>query len=422
MKGKPMKRLFPEKVFWGTGVCLFLSMFSGVQTGVSAATLEKALTDGTPSLNLRYRFEWVDQEGIKKKADASTVRSTLGYKTGDFMKFSAFVEFEDVRPVGFEKFNSTANGKTDYPVVADPEDTEINQASLSYTASETTNIILGRQRIVLDNQRFIGDVGWRQNQQTFDALLVKSGIIPLTDLTYAYIGNVNRIFGEHHPANADFSMRSHIVHLAYSAPNFGRAVAYGYFLNFEEAGLDQNDNATVGLRFSGSYGPNDGVTLLYTAEYATQNDLAEGSNAIDADYLLLEGGGVLKGVTAKLSYEKLGGDGTYGFSTPLATGHAFQGWADKFLSTPADGIRDLFLTVSGKRYGVSVAVIYHSFSSDHGGYDYGDEMDMVAGRDFGTYYGASLKYAAYHADSNPDNVGGPSTDVNKLWLTGTFKF
>lgn len=417
-----MKRFFPEKVFWGTGVSLLLSILGWGQTDVSAAALEEALTGGTPTLNLRYRFEWVDQEDMEKKAAASTLRTALGYKTGDFMNFSAWVEFEDVRPVGFEKFNSTGNGKTQYPVVADPEDTEINQASLSYAAAGKTNVILGRQRIVLDNQRFIGDVGWRQNQQTFDALLIKSGIIPGAELTYAYIGNVNRIFGEHHPANADFSMRSHIVNIAYSVPNFGRLVAYGYFLNFEASGLDPNDNATVGLRLSGSYGPRDVWKLLYTAEYATQNDFAEGSNAIDADYLLLEGGGVVKGVTAKLSYEKLGGDGSYGFSTPLATGHAFQGWADKFLSTPADGIRDLFLTVSAKPYGVSVAVIYHSFSSDHGGYDFGDELDMVAGRDFGTYYGASLKYAAYHADSNPDNAGGPSTDVNKLWLTGTFRF
>ena len=50
-------------------------------------------------------------------------------------------------------------------------------------------------------------------------------------------------------------------------------------------------------------------------------------------------------VTVKAAYESLEGNGARGFSTPLATLHAFQGWADVFLNTPADGVDDASLTL-----------------------------------------------------------------------------
>ena len=40
--------------------------------------------------------------------------------------------------------------------------------------------------------------------------------------------------------------------------------------------------------------------------------------------------------------EYLEGNGTIGFSTPLATLHKFQGFADVFLTTPASGITDAY--------------------------------------------------------------------------------
>jgi Alginate export len=417
-----MNRFVLEKVFWVSGVCLFLALFFGVDGEVFGSTLDEALTGGTPSLSLRYRYERVDEQGKSHNAYANTLRTALGYRTGDFMNFTAFVQFEDVHAFGTENYNDTINGKTQYPVVADPEDTAVSQAYLAYATFERTNIIIGRQRIVLDNQRFIGDVAWRQHNQTFDALRVNTDLIAGTELTYAYIENVNRVFGEHHPTDSDFKMHTNILNISHPVFTLGTIVAYGYFLEFDDTAVNDNDSATIGLRFSGSYSPNEVLKLLYAAEYASQNDFAEGKNTIDADYFLLEVGGAVKGMTAKLSYEKLGGDGSYGFSTPLATLHAFQGWADKFLSTPNDGIRDLYVTVSAKPYDVKVAAIYHGFSSDHGSYNYGNELDLVAGRDFGKYWGAAVNYAVYHADSNSQNVGGPATDVNKLWLTGTFKF
>ena len=72
-------------------------------------------------------------------------------------------------------YNSTTNGKTTYPAVADPETYEINRLQLTNTRIPMTTVTLGRQRIVLDDQRFVGNVGWRQNEQTFDRCVSSTG-------------------------------------------------------------------------------------------------------------------------------------------------------------------------------------------------------------------------------------------------------
>jgi hypothetical protein len=61
-------------------------------------------------------------------------------------------------------------------VVADPEGTEVNQVWVGYEKYDT-NVKFGRQTFTLDNHRFIGNVIWRQNEQTYDAVsLVNNSI------------------------------------------------------------------------------------------------------------------------------------------------------------------------------------------------------------------------------------------------------
>ena len=50
----------------------------------------------------------------------------------------------------------------DRPVVADPADTEINQALIRYQGDKW-RVAAGRQEILLGDVRFVGNVGWRQN-------------------------------------------------------------------------------------------------------------------------------------------------------------------------------------------------------------------------------------------------------------------
>ena len=139
-----------------------------------------------PLIDARLRYENVDQLGIANEADAVTLRLRTGFEA-KYAKFSFLVESETTLAIS-EKYNSGLNGKTAYPVVADPQNIELNRIQLQYAGLPKTLITVGRQRINLDDQRFVGSVGWRDNEQTFDAARVEwSGIKNLkADVTHAW--------------------------------------------------------------------------------------------------------------------------------------------------------------------------------------------------------------------------------------------
>jgi len=378
-------------------LALGLALALSAPTPARADGLTDAVRSGAASLDLRYRYETVDQTGIADSARASTLRARLGYTSAAFHGVKAMVEFEGTTVVDGDEYNNTLNGKTTRPVVADPQGTDLNRAAIlgSFAGVDAT---LGRQRIILDNARFVGNVGWRQNEQTFDAARLDWKPLPALSGTYVYLWNVDGItFGY---ARHD----SHLVHLAYAVPKAGSLTAYGYLLNNDDA--PATGSRTYGARYAGTYDLAP-VKLGVTAEYADQSAFA-GSGLGDSDYLLGELAGTLAGVTAKVGYEALGGDGTTAFQTPLATKHAFNGWADKFLSTPAAGLVDWMLTLSGAVAGVKLVGVYHDFSADQGGAGYGTEVDLLAARQFGPHT-LGIKYAAYRADTF-------ATDTDKLWV------
>jgi len=265
---------------------------------VSADTFGDALTDGKISLLLRYRYEHVDQEGIEKQANASTLKTALGYRTGDFHGFSGYLQFENTTVIGNELFNSTTNGKIDYPVVPDPEHSEVNQVYISFNKLKGTEFRFGRQVIILNNARFVGNVGWRQNETTHDALTVTSKCVKGWKLFYGYTMNVNRLFSENHPENSDFRMNSHLINLNYTGLEFLNISVYGYLLDFDD--LPDNSNKTFGIRLEGNIPVSDKFKLVYTGEYANQSDYADGLDVIDAEYMLGELGAAYKFVIVKM--------------------------------------------------------------------------------------------------------------------------
>ena len=374
-----------------------------------ATTFEEALMGGKAKLDVRYRYEHVDQSNSLKDADASTVRSRLGYASGDFRGVSAYLEFENTTAVGVEDYNSGTNGKSGYSVVADPELSEVNQAYLAWDGLPATVFKYGRQVINLDNQRFIGAVAWRQNEQTFDAFDVVNKSLPDTVVTYAHVSNDNRING------SDADMSSNLLNVGYSGWSAGTVSAYAYLLDYDAAASQSTQ--TYGVRFAGDTKFGESVKMLYTAEYAKQSDYGKNPASFDLNYMLAEAGGVWSGVTAKLGYEVLEGDGTNSVQTPLATLHAFNGWADQFLSTPANGLEDVYLSVGGGVAGLKLLAVYHDFSANKGGGDYGTELDFQAAKKIGKLYTLVAKYAAYSAGSAAGKV-----DTNKLWLVGQVAF
>ena len=389
-----------------------------------ADNLGAALMQGAVYGQLRPRYEFVDQEGIDEDAQAFTLRTRLGYQTAGWNRFSAVLEFEDVRAFGDEAFNSSVNGHTRYPIVPDPESTEVNQVFIDYAGFADTRLRLGRQYILLDNERFIGPVGWRQNSVSMDAFSLNSAALPDTKAFYAYVDNVNRLFGENHPTQSDWDMNTHLVNLHYSGLRFADLVGYGYFLDFEDPASAALSSRTLGVRLDGTHALAHDLKLLYTAEYADQRDHADGRPG-DADYYWLTLGLEFKGLAVKLNQERLGGDGGYSFSTPLATVHAHNGWADKFLTTPVDGLVDTSVDLGGSTGAFKLAVVFHDFRSDHADYAYGREWDLLAIRPINKHLKLLAKYADYSADRNLTNLARNAalgSDVQKFWLMADFTF
>jgi len=397
-----------------------------VPAAPAAESFAGAVTGGKVSLNLRYRYEWVDQQGFADKAEASTLRTHLGYATGDYNGFNAFVQFEDVRAVGSERYNSTVNGRTQYPGVTDPEDTEVNQAYVGFKGVPGTTLKYGRQVIAYDNHRFIGNVGWRQNEQTYDAFSLVNASLPDTTISFAHADNVNRIFSEKHPTLSDVKLNGELLNVAYKGLQAGTLTGYGYFIDYEpgQPFSVTSSHKNLGLRFDGGH-PLGGTKLLYTAEYAKQDDYRDGASTVDADYAHGMLGLDLGGVQVKLSRESLSGNGTYALQTPFATLHAFNGWADKFLTTPTDGLVDTFLSVGGKLGPVGLLAVYHDYASDHLDYDYGTELNLLATWKASKSLTLLAKYADYQGDTNATNVARNSAlsqDVSKFWLQAELAF
>lgn len=389
--------------------------------GASAATFYEALSGGKVSANIRYRDEWVEQQNIGNWAHASTVRTHLGYLTGDYLGLGGFLQFEDIHTVAADRYNDTINGATSFPIIADPVDTEINQAYLSYKAYKTL-LKYGRQTLIYDNHRFIGNVGWRQNEQSFDAFSAVNTSIPATTLSYAYTTNINRIFSDRSD-KGNVRLKGHLFNAAYKGLTAGGLTGYAYLLDYnpKQALAATASNMTFGLRFDGNAKVAD-LKYLYTLEYATQSDYGDGASTVDADYQFLMAGVDWGFVQLKLNYEKLAGDGKYGFATPLATLHAFNGWADQFLITPTRGIVDQFISVGGTVAGINLLARYHDFSSDEQGYAYGNEIDLQAAKKITDYMTLLLKYADYRGDNNSRNIAPLTLDVTKMWLQMEIQF
>jgi len=252
-------------------------------------------------------------------------------------------------------------------------------------------------------------VAWRQNEQTFDALSVVNKALPDTMVSYAHLSNVNRVTG----TNAE--MKSDLLNVSYAGLAAGTLTGYAYLLDYTKSASQSTQ--TLGLRFSGASKIGESIKVLYTAEFAQQGDYAKNPAAYTVNYYLAEAGGTVSGVTAKLGYEALQGDGVHSVQTPLATLHAFNGWADQFLVTPVNGLQDAYLSVDGAAAGVNLMAVYHGFYSYRGGADYGTELDLQAMKKFAKNYALIAKYAAYSAGVAPGIV-----DTDKMWLVGQLSF
>lgn len=428
------------------------SLLLSVPETQASQTLTEALQQGsTIKLNFRTRYEDVSWDGLKN-SDAFTLRSRLSYQSGAWHGFGLTAEMDNVKEIDNKVDyriwpKDPANGGT--AIISDPEGTEVNQAFVSYTTFND-QVKWGRQRIVLDNSRFIGNVGWRQNEQTYDAFSVTDKTIRYTNIYLAHVTDVNRVFGDYVPLQGDYKQKSNLINISYTGFEAGKLTSYAYLINnlddpyLVQAAVSKTtplaaakkaaiSNNTYGVRWSST----TNTAFMYTLEYAKQKSAYNNPFEYSADYKFAEVSTTLGRFVPALGYEILGSDdGKKGFATPFATLHAFNGWADRFLTTPVTGLRDLYVNLGATAAGAQFMVSYHDYKADKASiaagptlgevFHYGTELDLSVSRKFGavTYL---AKYAAFSNDRLLEKVVATAptatvSDSRKIWLQADWNF
>lgn len=380
------------------GACAILPTAAGAQD-----------VEVKPLVEARLRYEHVEQDSLVKDAEAVTIRLRAGAqaKAG---AFTVLAEGEGTLAL-VDDYNDTlpGNGVEPFPLVADPENFELNRLQVSYR-QDGIGATLGRQRIILDNARFVGNVGWRQNEQTFDALRGQANVGPVAlDATYSI--SQRTIFGEDSP-NEEFEGDFVFLNGGVDLPVVD-IKAFAYLIDYDTRFAFSSQ--TYGVLAKGEIALPGALTITAEASYAAQSDY--GANPLDysADYYAAKLGANVFGFGIAAGYEELGSDhGIAAFQTPMATLHAFQGWADIFLTTPAAGVRDHYVTL-GRKFeglallpGLTAELTYHEFDSDFGRTDYGNEWDAALGFKLGRV-ALLAKYANYDADLF-------AVETEKFWL------
>ena len=403
-------------------------------------TFSNAVAGGKLLLEVRARLEEVDQKRtatLTEKGEATTVRTRLGWETADWHGLKGLIEFEDVRQVGSEHFAVNVPGattpplngadKAKYPIINDPDVTELNRLQVTWTPSAVLSVTAGRQRILLDDQRFIGNVGWRQDEQSFDAVRADVALGRFK-ATYAYVTHINRILGE----AKDWDSDSHLLNATWSPAEAFRLQGFVYALDFGNSAA--NSSITKGVKASGKTWVGL-YQLAYNATYATQSDYRRNTTAYDLDYWSVDVAGTFDIYTVKAGFESLEGNGTRGFTTPLATVHAFQGWSDAFVQATGgnkgfvDGIEDFNLTFNAKPrfkltylFNSDLIVRYHDFNDQKTGADLGHEWDLQAQAAVTPKLSVALKYADFEREAKvPLGTATPPPSRTKVWLTLEYK-
>jgi hypothetical protein len=374
------------------------------QTG----SLEAAILNGTPWIEERYRYEDDAQSGLHRHAKASTLRSRAGYESGSFEHFKFGLEMQNVSDIGAEHFNNGVNGKTLYPSVTDPAETALRQAYIDYDGLYKTEIKAGRQLINLDNQRFVGQSDWRQLGNNFDAVSFNNIYFDNANLFYAYVRKAHRGYGDDNPLGT-LTGNTNLINASYQFAPELKVTGYSYLIDVQSdtPSIAILSTATYGTRLTGKHKTTDALTLSYALEAANQRNYTDNPFHANHNYYLLEPVASAYGITGKLGYEMMQGDGTTAFQTPINTNHSFDGWADKFTTMPVNGLLNRYATLvytvpAGCDWvkGTELTATYRKFDSDAHRLDYGHEWDGLISKTFFEHYSVNLEVADYRA-SNP---------------------
>ncbi|NML09693.1 hypothetical protein HHL08_05950 [Sphingobium sp. AR-3-1] len=370
-----------------------------------------------PVAEARLRYEQVDQDGLAKQADALTVRARAGL-VATSGALSASVVGQGTLAV-IDRYYDGVNGAATRPIVADPDNIALYIAQLQYKTKALT-LTGGRQKIVLDDERFVGNVAFRDNAQTFDAVRAEWAPAKGLKLDVSYAWSVRTIWGFQGKGARQQAVSGDniLANLSYVTP-VGTLTGFGYMVDQDEAAMQgfRMSSQTYGVRLAGGRPLSKVAKISYQFSYARQSDHHRNPNNYSADYWLADATLDVRGWKLNAGYEVLGassGAALTSFQTPLGTNFKFQGWADKFLVTPANGVRDLYVGGGygwkqlGPMTGVALAATWHRFDSDRLNLHYGNEWNLIASAKV-KKTALSVRYAHYDAKAM-------ATDTDKLWL------
>lgn len=389
-------------------------LFAAVPAAASAQT---AADDAGARIlfETRLRSETVDQQGFPEQAHALTLRARMGWRSATAHGLQWLIEGEGVAVLD-DRYSAPVDPIPGRPAVADGETLELNRAQVRWTARPDTELTVGRQRLVVGNSRFVGNSGWRQNEQTFDAVRIASTALKPVTLSYIFADRVQRPLGHEH-AQGVWRGDIHFLQAEADTP-VGRLSGFGLAIDLDNAAAQSS--TTIGARLAGSRTVTNDLSLTWAGEYAMQSD----SGANPADYSLdFQAAAVGLQTTrwsAGLGYERFDGDGVSGFQTPLGTGHGFLGWSDVITTTPAFGVRDLFLRghVGVPAWGrtLRLSAEAHAFHDADGVFELGRELNLAAALPINRHWSVELKAA--HFDGDHPAFG----DADKGWLTLEYRY
>lgn len=352
---------------------------------------------GRMLFQLRPRYTYVSQTNKEGIARAENMRLLLGYRTapiGDFEFTGQLVNVSWMEPkrATYEPGSFTS----EYPLVADPDKSDVNLLHADYVGLPDLRVRLGRQMIKLDNERFVGSADVRQMPQVFDAVSARYTGIPDTEIQAAHAWHVRTYFGNR------FQTSTTLLNARVQSDMGLSAGAYGYFQDQPQinnnTGLADNSNRILGARLEGNTPSVNGLRWYYTAEAAQQRPYANGDQQIHATYHRLALGPSWSVFSAQLNYERLGSNqGRYGFQTPLSY-NTFQGWAYSFFTTPAEGVRDLNASFGAVFDLWDLTLKHHRFKADFGGAALGSEWDLALGYRINASLSIRAVFGQFRAD------------------------
>jgi hypothetical protein len=409
---------------------------SAAQAAPADTSLLGAITGGKPMLEVRTRYEHWDQTKtatLTENGQQLTTRARFGWETASYKNFKALVDFENVTWLGPVRFAITANGgpplngadKAKYPAINDPEGTELNRLQLAWTPSKAAQVTLGRQRIQLDDSRFVAAAPWRQDEQTFDAVRIDIDKGRLKG-TYVYADKVNRTLAE----LRDWDSDSHFVNFGWTFAPELRVQALVYAFDFEQA--PASSNITKGLRATGKrkVGPYE---IAYTATFARQTDWRHRTTAFELDYAGFDISATRGPFTLKAAHDSLEGDGVRGFGSAIGAAHGVNGWADAWsagggVKNFPDGLEDTNFTLTMKPKWSwlpsksEILVRHHDFNNNRTNVDLGHEWNLMYAAPISQHWSMQWKYADFNrVKTVPRGAMAPPASRTKWWLTIEYK-